>query len=108
MTPAFDHLKNGQQQADEDGIMVLVSRQAVDEVLSEYAELEAGRLEVMKENARLWAKVERLEEAGDEMASNLTFLANHLTGRMGDAAVQQMLDLADNWADAVMKGKQNG
>lgn len=41
MTPAYDHLKNGQQQADADGIMVTVSRQAVDEVLAEYDELEA-------------------------------------------------------------------
>ena len=38
-SPAFDHLVNKQQQADYDGVMVLVSRQALDEVLDSVAKL---------------------------------------------------------------------
>lgn len=38
-TAAYDTLRNHQEQADMDGVMVKVSRQALDEILDEYDEM---------------------------------------------------------------------
>lgn len=41
MSVATEVLRNHQGQADQDGVMVIVSRQAIDETLTEYANLVA-------------------------------------------------------------------
>lgn len=46
---AFDQLKNNQQQLDQDGVMVGVSRQALDEVLSSYLDLKAAHVGALRE-----------------------------------------------------------
>jgi len=46
-----------------------------------------------------------LYEALEECASRLRFLSQHLVGRMGDGALQDMEDLADNASEALSKAR---
>lgn len=55
----------------------------------------------------LTERIAALEEAGEEMANNLAFLANHLTGRIGEGAQAEMLRLAEEWYELVPKEQGN-
>ena len=49
----------------------------------------------------LLERIQQLTEAGEEMANNLAFLANHLQGRIGEGAQAEMLRLAKDWYELV-------
>ena len=52
-SPAFENLRDNQHQADMDGVMVTVSRQAVEEVLTEYTTLAQQNAELETKNQTL-------------------------------------------------------
>ena len=55
---------------------------------------------------KLEEHIAQLEEAGEEMANNLAFLANHLTGRIGEGAQAELLRLASEWYELVPETKR--
>jgi hypothetical protein len=46
-------------------------------------------------------RIALLEEAGTTMAGNLLFLADHLTGRIGEGAQAEMIRIAEEWLELV-------
>lgn len=47
----------------------------------------------------LQAQVEVLRQALSDAQQNIGFLSHHLRGRMGEAALMDMAEKADSWAD---------
>jgi hypothetical protein len=52
-----------------------------------------------KRITELLDRIAALEEAGTTMAGNLLFLADHLTGRIGEGAQAEMIRIAEEWLE---------
>lgn len=50
---------------------------------------------------RLFDRIAALKDAGTTMAGHLLFLADHLTGRIGEAALTGMEQSAKKWLELV-------
>lgn len=105
---AEQNLRENQQQLDLDGIMVGVSRQALDEVLAELTRLRSGRAAALEEAAKV---ADREKAAAERILAkaNARYKDRHLLAAFGsnsdpDAEVinaEAMRDMADGIANLI-------